>query len=71
MSIWPTFVVRLPATATSRPRRWLSTSDSCGVCIAGVTSRAVRTGFAGFDMSSTFTPPSWSRRFVGYMSVVS
>jgi hypothetical protein len=71
MSMIPTLVVRFPATAATRPRLWLTTSDSCGVSIAGVTSRAVTFGSFGFDMSTTLTPPSWSRKFVGYSSVVS
>ena len=70
-SITPTLVDRLPATAASTPRRWLTTTDSCGVSIAGVRSLSVSTGLVGSDMSITFTPPSWSRRFVGYISVVS
>ena len=53
----------MPITATSSPRRSLSTSDSCGVCIAGVTSVVVRTGFAGSDMSTTATPVGSSLRF--------
>jgi len=70
-STWPTFVVRFPATAANNPRAWLRTSDSCGVSIAGVRSLSVSTGFVGSDMSRTFTPPSASRRLVGYISVVS
>ena len=64
----------MPITATNRPRRWLITSDSWGVCIAGVASVAVRTGFAGSVMSSTATPVGWSLRcwmLVGNRSVVS
>ena len=71
MSIWPTFVARFPATAASRPRFWLRTSDSCGVSIAGVRSRAVRVGLVGSAMSMTFTPPSASRALVGNRSVES
>jgi hypothetical protein len=41
------------------------------VSIAPVTSRSVRTGLDGSFTSSTFTPPSWSRALVGYISVVS
>jgi hypothetical protein len=39
--------------------------------MAGVESLAVSTGCDGSSMSRTFTPPSWSRTLVGYMSVVS
>jgi hypothetical protein len=71
MSMMPTFVLRFPTTAAKMPRLWLSTSDSCGESIAGVTSRSDSTGLAGFAMSTTFTPPSESRALVGYISVVS
>jgi hypothetical protein len=61
-------------TAASRPRFSLSTSDSCGVCIAGVTSDAVRTGLVGSLMSRTATPVGALLRLialVGKSSVVS
>ena len=49
-------------------------SDSCGVCMAGVISVVVCTGFAGSVMSSTATPvgsPLRLRALVGNSSVVS
>ena len=49
-------------------------TDSCGVCIAGVTSDVVRTGLAGSLMSSTATPVGSRLRLsvlVGNSSVVS
>ena len=63
-----------PITAAMSPRRWLSSTDSCGVCIAGVTRFAVCRGAAGSLMSSTATPVGDSDRlnaFVGNSSVVS
>jgi hypothetical protein len=61
----------LPATATIRPRFWLTTSDSCGVTIAGLISVSVSFGLAGSDMSSTLTPAIASVVSVGKSSVVS
>ena len=64
----------LPATAASSPRFTLMFTDSCGVCMAGVSSDAVRTGETGFTMSSTATPVGSRLRFsvfVGNSSVVS
>ena len=75
MSMKPGSVVGLPITAASRPRFWLTSTDSCGDCMAGVTSVAVRTGLAGSLTSTTATPagPSCGRWtvWVGNSSVVS
>jgi len=54
----------------------LTRSDSCGDCIAGVTSVAARTGLAGSLMSSTATPVGWAlsvalAAFLGNSGVVS
>ena len=49
-------------------------TDSCGVCMAGVTSVLVCTGFDGSVMSSTATPVGSALRLsalVGNSSVVS
>jgi hypothetical protein len=43
-------------TAARIPRSWLSTRDSCGDSMAGVTRLVVTSGLAGSDMSTTFTP---------------
>ena len=64
----------MPITAARMPRFVEMFSDSCGVCIAGVTSVVVRTGLAGSVMSSTATPVGCRLRFsvlVGNSSVVS
>ena len=52
----PTLVNGLPSTAPSRPRFSLSSSDSCGLSIAGDVSVATLRGFLGLFMSSTTTP---------------
>jgi hypothetical protein len=61
-------------TAARTPRSPLMLNDSCGVCIAGVTSVVVRTGLRGSDMSRTATPVASALRFsvfVGNSSAVS
>ena len=67
----PTLVAGLPNTAASRPVSSLSTSDSWGDSIAGVTRVAVTTGWAGSDMSTARTPAEASTTSVGNSSVVS
>ena len=52
----PTLAKALPITAPSSPRPGWTSTDSCGLSIAGVVRVAVLTGFFGFDMSSTITP---------------
>ena len=42
--------------AASRPRFTLRLSDSCGDSMAAVCSVSVCTGWAGSDMSRTYTP---------------
>lgn len=52
----PGAVAAVPSTAASSPRLALTSSDSCGLCMAGVASVSVRTGREGSLMSSTATP---------------
>ena len=45
-----------PRSAARSPLRAFRLTDSCGVCMAGVTRSSVITGAAGLLMSSTKTP---------------
>jgi hypothetical protein len=72
----PGSVAALPLTAASRPRRWFTSTDSCGVSMAAVLSVAVFRGFRGSAMSSTTTPmpspeTSWKTESFGNSRVES
>ena len=56
MSRIPACANALPITAPSSPRPGCTSSDSCGLSIAGVISVAVFSGFLGSVMSTTITP---------------
>ena len=52
----PRLVAGLPSTAARMPRLLLTSSDSCGLSMAGEVSVAVCTGLRGSVMSRAITP---------------